>query len=154
MGNCDLCSMDVRKDELFAHKFNHEKLKTFGRKVKKPKLEKPVTGYGLWQKEERKNIVEKNPGMIFTEVSSELGRLWKLVSKENKEELKRMAKIHNDRLKRNIEVDLIEENDQIGSEEQVGPTEHLERFGVEDHVIIPIENPIGSTTVPEDFRVY
>ena len=41
---CDLCSMDVRKDELFAHKFNHEKLKTFGRKVKKPKLEKTVTG--------------------------------------------------------------------------------------------------------------
>ena len=37
---CDICCLDVRKDELITHKFNHEKLKTFGKKVKKPRLEK------------------------------------------------------------------------------------------------------------------
>ena len=78
----------------------------------------------MWQKEERKKIVENNPGMIFTEVSSELGRLWKLVSKEGKEEYKKIAKIHNDKLKEKNLKDHPEES--VTLEEEAGPSPVIE----------------------------
>jgi hypothetical protein len=138
---CDICNVFVRKDALITHKFNHEKLKTFGKKVKKPNLERPVTGYVLWQREERKRIVESNPDMIFTEVSSELGRLWKLVEKETKEEFKRQAKQHNDNLKKKNMEDVIEEEVEVPSNEEL-----LGDVPVESPAIEIIEESVETTS--------
>ena len=96
---CDQCSQEVRKDEMLNHNMNHLKLKSFGKKVIKNKVVKPVTGYGLWQKDARKRIVEENPGMVYTEVSRELGKRWALVEKKEKDLLKKQAEEFNKNLK-------------------------------------------------------
>ena len=97
--NCDECNAKVRKDEMISHKMNHIQLKTFVKKLSKPNAVKPATGYGLWQKEERKKIVETNPEMNFNQVSSELGRRWKLVENAMKAVWKKQALDFNERLK-------------------------------------------------------
>ena len=66
--DCNDCGKKVRRDEVLVHKMNHMQLKSVGSKT--VKSFKPVTGYGLWQKEERKKIVETYPEINFNEVSS------------------------------------------------------------------------------------
>ena len=96
---CQECNAKVRKDELNSHKLNHVQLNSFGKKMRKPRTVKPVTGYGLWQRQERKKIVESNPDLISTEVSSELGRRWRLVDNVSKANWKREATDFNNTLK-------------------------------------------------------
>ena len=96
---CSECKKEIRKDEMVTHKMNHMKLKSFGRKILKEKSVKPATGYGMWQSEERKRILETNPVMNFNDVSSELGRRWRLVSKECKNVWKQKAVDLNETLK-------------------------------------------------------
>ena len=86
------------KDDLTTHKLNHEKMKTFGKKILKPKLKMPMTGYGLWQKEESKQICHDNPGIIIMEVSSELGKKWITVDSATKIQLKKKATEFNENL--------------------------------------------------------
>ena len=93
---CTICNTFVQKDAYNKHKETHEKVKNLGMKLKKTKIEKPVTGYSLWQKDERRKILASNPSMIFTEVSSELGRIWRQLSKATKEEYKASAKKYNE----------------------------------------------------------
>ena len=96
---CDLCNKFFRKDEMPKHKMHHLKLKTFGtKKLIKAKPIKPVTGYGLWQKEERKKITDDHPGMIFTDVNRELGKRWAAVEKLEKERWKTSAQEFNKNL--------------------------------------------------------
>ena len=109
---CDQCSEEVRKDELLNHKMNHLRLKSFGKKVVKKKVVKPVTGYGLWQKDARKMIVDENPGMIYTEVSRELGKRWALVGIDQKNLLKKQAEVFNEALKQANNVGVVENNEE------------------------------------------
>ena len=110
--SCKECNTKVRKDELHSHNLNHVQLNSFGKKIRKPSITKQVTGYGLWQKQERKRIVDCNPDMISTEVSSELGRRWKLVDTANKADWKKQALEFNKQLKqRNQERAVQEEVD-------------------------------------------
>ena len=109
---CDQCSEEVRKDELLNHKMNHLRLKSFGKKVVKKKVVKPVTGYGLWQKDARKKIVDENPGMIYTEVSRELGKRWALVGIDQKNLLKKQAEVFNEALKQANNVGVVENNEE------------------------------------------
>ena len=96
---CDQCNKLIRKDELLTHQMNHLKLKTFGKKIVKTKSVKPVTGYGLWQKEERKRILQAHPQMLYTDVGRELGRRWALIGAEEKTILKKQAEDFNKALK-------------------------------------------------------
>ena len=101
---CDLCNKFFRKDEIAKHKNNHMKLKNFGSKnVVKSKARKPVTGYGLWQKEERKRITMEHPGLVFTEVNRELGKRWGTVEKAEKERWKKQAEEFNKNLENPVE---------------------------------------------------
>ena len=96
---CDQCSQEIRKDEMLNHKMNHLKLKSFGKKVVKTKVIKPVTGYGLWQKDARKRITEEHPDMIYTEVGRELGKRWALVGIAQRNVLKKQAEDFNKSLR-------------------------------------------------------
>ena len=96
---CDQCSQEIRKDEMLNHKMNHLKLKSFGKKVVKTKVIKPVTGYGLWQKDARKRIIEEHPDMIYTEVGRELGKRWALVGIAQRNVLKKQAEDFNKSLR-------------------------------------------------------
>ena len=123
---CSECKKEIRKDEMVTHKMNHMKLKSFGRKILKEKSVKPATGYGMWQSEERKRILETNPGMNFNDVSSELGRRWRLVSKECKNVWKQKAVDLNETLKAskstpevNVATLVEEENDTVEETEVI-----------------------------------
>ena len=96
---CTKCNKFIRKDEMLTHEINHLKLKTFGKKVVRTKAVKPVTGYGMWQKEERKKILQEQPQMLYTDVGRELGKRWALVGVAEKNELKKQAEEFNKTLK-------------------------------------------------------
>ena len=139
---CSECKNVIRKDEMMVHKMNHMKLKTFGKKLLKQKTVKPATGYGLWQSEERKRIMESNPAMNFNDVSSELGRRWRLISKECKDIWKTKAVDWNERLKTSknaleVATAVVEELDDVEDEPEVIEIENL--------VIDEVEVPARST---------
>ena len=136
---CDLCSKFFRIDEIAKHKNNHMKLKNFGSKnVMKSKARKPVTGYGLWQKEERKRITTEHPGLIFTEVNRELGKRWAKVEKTEKERWKRQAEQFNENL----------DDPQEGSSSSVRSVPTVEDVApnVTENVVVEEMNPIGDET--------
>ena len=117
--NCTECDKKVRRDEMLVHRMNHVKLKSFGRKVPTLKTIKPVTGYGMWQKEERTRIVQTNPEMTFNDVSSELGKRWKHVDDATKAIWKRQAMEFNEKLKANTTSTI-----EAPSEGTEAPSEH------------------------------
>ena len=139
---CSECKKDIRKDEMMVHKMNHMKLKTFGKKMLKQKTVKPATGYGLWQSEERKRILESNPGMNFNDVSSELGRRWRLISKDCKNIWKAKAADWNEKLKPSknapeIAVAVVEDENDVEDES--------EAIDIENLVIDEVEAPASTT---------
>ena len=100
--NCSECSKDVREDQMELHLQNHMKMRKSAKSTvyRKPSTSKDsnkeqkrkyYTGYTIWQTEERKKIVEENKNLHHLEVSSELGKRWKQLSKEAKTELRKRA---------------------------------------------------------------
>ena len=123
---CDQCSQKIRKDELLNHKMNHLKLKSVGKKVAKAKIVKPVTGYGLWQKDERKRINTKYPEMLYTDVGRELGRRWALVKPDERNLLKEQAEEYNRNLRqaeKEVAPDAINDGNEGNSSETSRPSE-------------------------------
>ncbi|KAL7515706.1 hypothetical protein ACHAXN_013138 [Cyclotella atomus] len=53
-----------------------------------PKAKKPLTGYMLFAKETRPEIIKENPDMSFGEVGKELGARWRALSEAEKAEWK------------------------------------------------------------------
>ena len=133
---CGECKKKVRKDEMMTHKMNHMQLKSFGKKVLKQKPLKPVKGYGLWQKEERVKIVENFQEMNFNEVSSELGKRWKLVDAAGKTIWKKRAMEYNKQLKANETASGNDPEDDGNSTEAPG-TLKLGNLMIDDDDIMP-----------------
>ena len=150
---CDQCSQEVRKDEMLNHNMNHLKLKSFGKKVIKKKVVKPVTGYGLWQKDARKRIVEENPGMVYTEVSRELGKRWALVEKKEKDLLKKQAEEFNKTLKATQELvveDNVEQTDILASTSSntAEASTSLETLAVVEDILASVSNSSNTSEGP------
>ena len=81
---------------------NHMKLNRFNKTKstipsKKEKSPKVLSGYILWQKEERKKIAQEHSDMTASEISSELGKRWKLVDRKTKSQLQKKATEENDK---------------------------------------------------------
>ena len=112
---CNDCNEEIQADKMEGHTLNHMKLKTFNRNkatmvTKKEVKPKTVTAYILWQKEERIIIALANPNMTWIEISSELGKKWKMVDKKTKDKLKSTAKEYNSKnTVKTIEIDEHEE---------------------------------------------
>ena len=140
---CSKCNKFIRKDEMLTHEMNHLKLKTFGKKVVRTKVVKPVTGYGMWQKEERQKILQEQPQRLYTDVGRELGKRWKLVSVAEKNALKTQAEEFNKTLKQ-------KETATADNLEPVAGTSTAPNLTIEeDEVVIEvdvIEDVIGDET--------
>ena len=137
---CSECNKDIRKDEMVTHKMNHLKLKSFGKKTLKEKSLKPVTGYGMWQSEERKLIVESNPSMNFNEVSSELGRRWKIVGKEMKETWKQKAIDYNTQLKTSNNEEKNDVNNEAEEARETPGRIHIDNLDIQEIPVPTLEN--------------
>lgn len=137
---CSECNKEIRKDEMVTHKMNHLKLKSFGKKTLKEKSLKPVTGYGMWQSEERKLIVESNPSMNFNEVSSELGRRWKIVGKEMKETWKQKAIDYNTQLKTSNNEEKNDVNNEAEEARETPGRIHIDNLDIQEIPVPTLEN--------------
>ena len=137
---CSECNKEIRKDEMVTHKMNHLKLKSFGKKTLKEKSLKPVTGYGMWQSEERKLIVESNPSMNFNEVSSELGRRWKIVGKEMKETWKQKAIDYNTQLKTSNNEEKNDVNNEAEEARETPGRNHIDNLDIQEIPVPTLEN--------------
>ena len=137
---CSECNKEIRKDKMVTHKMNHLKLKSFGKKTLKEKSLKPVTGYGMWQSEERKLIVESNPSMNFNEVSSELGRRWKIVGKEMKETWKQKAIDYNTQLKTSNNEEKNDVNNEAEEARETPGRIHIDNLDIQEIPVPTLEN--------------
>ena len=149
---CEQCNQFVRKDEMLNHKMNHLKLKTFGKKVVKAKAVKPVTGYGLWQKEERKKILEENPTMLYTDVGRELGKRWALVSNIVKSQLKKQADDFNKNLRQaeneiEVEIDSMPSTSASVTDENRGDVREVTQGGVETPGAEIVEEELANLSI-------
>ena len=83
---------------------NHMKLNRFNKTKstipsKKEKTPKLLFGYILWQKEERKRMAQEHSGMSASEMSSELGKRWRLVDMKTKSQFQKKATEENNKNK-------------------------------------------------------
>eukprot|EP00798_Chlamydomonas_sp_ICE-L_P007605 gene7605-758_t len=71
------------------------------RKVKKEKdpnaPKKPLSGYMFFCKDNREAVKEKDPSLKITEIASELGRMWKLLTDEEKKPFQAQAEKDKER---------------------------------------------------------
>jgi len=98
-----------------------------GKKKKKKKKEKkakdpnapkkPQTAFFVYLREQRQVVKDKNPTMKPKELVSELGRLWKEMSDEDKKEFKDKAELEKTKYKE--EVKKYEENKANGNDKKV-----------------------------------
>ena len=56
---------------------------------KAPKEKKPLSGYMLFAKEKRPDIIKKSPELTFGEVGKALGAAWKALSETEKAKYKK-----------------------------------------------------------------
>jgi ribosome-binding protein aMBF1 (putative translation factor) len=115
---CEECKEEIQEDKMEMHRMNHMKLNRFNKTKstipsKKEKTPKVVSGYILWQKEERKKIAQEHSGMTASEISSELGKRWKIVDRKTKSQFQKKATEENNKNK--AETVVIEDEDTLTS---------------------------------------
>ena len=64
----------------------------FEKKDKKKKAKRVPSGYILFCQDKREDVKSENPDMKATEITSELGKLWKQLSQEEKDEYNQKSK--------------------------------------------------------------